>query len=53
MWLLIAIVLVVLLCGGGGTYHTWNTYGPAYGGAGLIGTILIIVLVIYLLRGGL
>jgi hypothetical protein len=46
MTLLIIIILVVLLLGGGG--FGYSRYG-AGGGLGIVGTILIIFLVLYLL----
>jgi hypothetical protein len=46
MTLLIIIVLVVLLLGGGG--FGYSRYGVA-GGSGIVGTILIIVLILWLL----
>lgn len=45
MSLLLIILLVLLLAGGGFGYRT---YGPV-GGSGIVGTILIIILVLYLL----
>ena len=49
--LLIIIVLFLLFGGGFGTYHAWGNYGPAYGGGIGIGTILVILLVVWLLGG--
>jgi hypothetical protein len=46
MTLLIIIILLVLLLGGGG--FGYSRYG-AGGGLGIVGTILIIFLVLYLL----
>ncbi|HXC55083.1 MAG TPA: DUF3309 family protein [Rhizomicrobium sp.] len=46
MTLLIVIVLLVLLLGGGG--FGYSRYGMA-GGSGIVGTILIIFLVLWLL----
>lgn len=45
MSLLLIILLVVLLAGGGWGYRS---YGPV-GGSGIVGTILIIILVLWLL----
>ncbi len=49
--MLILIIVLLILFGGVGTFHTWNNYGPAYGGGFSVGTILLILLVIYLLGG--
>jgi hypothetical protein len=50
MTLLLIILLVLLLAGGGGYYgHSRWGYG---GGAGIsLGTVLLLVLLVYLVRG--
>jgi hypothetical protein len=48
MYIVIALILVLVLCGGGyGVSSNWAA-GPAYYGGG-IGTVLIILLILYLL----
>ena len=53
MILLIAIVLIVLIFGGGGYYGMGRGYygGPVFGGIG-VGGIILIVLLVWLLSGG-
>lgn len=46
--LLIIIILLVLLFGGGGGYYGYSRWGTG-GGLGIVGTVLLIVLVLYLL----
>jgi len=46
--MLILIILLVLLFGGGGGYYGYSRWG-AGGGMGVLGTVLVIVLVLYLL----
>jgi hypothetical protein len=46
MTLLLIILLVLLLAGGGG-YWGYSTWGPS-GGFGVLGTVLLIVLVLWL-----
>ena len=48
--MLLLIILLVLLFGGGGGYYGYSRWG-AGGGLGMVGTILLIVLVIYLFGG--
>jgi hypothetical protein len=48
--LLILIILLVLLFGGGGCYYGYSRWGYG-GGLGVVGTVLLIVLVLYLLGG--
>jgi len=45
--LLLIIVLVLLLLGGGGGYYGYSRWGPR-GGLGIVGTVLLIVVVLYL-----
>jgi hypothetical protein len=48
--LLILIILLVLVFAGGGGYYGYNRWG-ARGGTGIsLGTVLVILLVLYLLR---
>jgi len=49
--MLILLIILILLFGGGGGYYGYGRWG-AGGGAGVsLGTILIIVLIVYLLGG--
>jgi polyferredoxin len=48
--MLLLIILLVLLFGGGGGYYGYSRWG-AGGGFGILGTVLLIVLVVYLLGG--
>ena len=49
MSLLLLIIILVLLLGGGGGYYGHTRWGPS-GGAGVgLGTILAIILILYLL----
>lgn len=49
--LLLILILVIVL--GGGAFPVYNRYGPAYGGGlGIVGLILLIVLIVFLFRGG-
>jgi hypothetical protein len=49
--MLILLIILVLLFGGGGGYYGHSRWGPG-GGAGVgLGTILLIVLIVYLLGG--
>lgn len=45
--LLLLIILLVLLVGGGGGYYGYSRWGYG-GGLGILGTVLLIVLVLYL-----
>jgi len=47
--MLILLIILLLLCGGGTGYWGWRSDGYARGG-GILGTILVIVVVIYLLE---
>lgn len=47
MSLLLIIVLLLVLFGGGGGYYGYNRYGTA-GLGGVLGTVLIIILVLWL-----
>jgi hypothetical protein len=48
--MLLLIILLVLLFGGGGGYYGYSRWGTG-GGLGILGTVLLIVLVVYLLSG--
>ena len=48
MTLLLLIILLVLLFGGGGGYYGYRRWGTG-GGIGILGTVLIIISVLYLL----
>jgi hypothetical protein len=48
--LLILLILVILLLGEGGGYYGYSRWGYG-GGLGIFGTVLLIVLVLYLLGG--
>jgi hypothetical protein len=45
--MLILIIILLLLFGGGGGYYGYSRWGPR-GGMGIFGTVLIIVVVLYL-----
>jgi len=46
--LLLIIVLLLLLFGGGGGYYGYSRWGRR-GGLGIFGTVLLIVVILYLL----
>jgi len=46
--LLLIVIICVLLFGGGGGYYGYSKWGMG-GGLGVLGTVLLIVLVLYLL----
>jgi hypothetical protein len=46
--MLLLIIVLVLLFGGGGGYYGYSRWGSR-GGMGILGTVLVIVLVLYLL----
>jgi hypothetical protein len=48
--MLLLIILLVLLFGGGGGYYGYSRWG-AGGGFGIVGTVLLVALVIYLFGG--
>ena len=48
--MILLIVLLVLLFGGGGGYYGYSRWG-AGGGLGIVGTVLLIALVLYLVGG--
>jgi hypothetical protein len=47
LWL---IILLVLLFGGGGGYYGYSRWGPG-GGLGIVGTVLLVVVILYLVGG--
>jgi len=49
MLLILLIVVLILLFGGGFGYYSHTNWGPNYGAPVGIGTILLIILVLYLL----
>jgi hypothetical protein len=46
--MLLLIIVLVLLFGGGGGYYGYSRWGTG-GGVGILGTVLVIVLIMYLL----
>ena len=48
--MLLVIILIVLLLGGGGGYYGYSRWGSG-GGLGIVGTVLLIVFVLYLFGG--
>lgn len=49
--MLILLIVLILLFGGGGGYYGHSRWGPS-GGAGVgLGTVVLIVLLVYLLGG--
>jgi hypothetical protein len=50
MLLLIVLILLVLLLGGGGGYYGYSRWGPG-GGLGIVGTVLLVVVLLYLFGG--
>jgi len=46
--MLLVIIVLVLLFGGGGGYYGYSRWGSR-GGFGIVGTVLLIVLILYLL----
>jgi len=47
LWL---IILLVLVFGGGGGYYGYSRWGPG-GGLGIVGTVLLVVVLLYLVGG--
>lgn len=45
--MLLLIIILLLLFGGGGGYYGYSRWG-ARGGLGIIGTVLIIALILYM-----
>lgn len=48
--MLLLIVVLLLLFGGGGGYYGYSRWGNR-GGMGIVGTVIVIALTIYLLGG--
>ncbi|HKM68006.1 MAG TPA: hypothetical protein VJX70_12635 [Candidatus Acidoferrum sp.] len=48
--MLILLILLLLLFGGGGGYYGYSRWGSR-GGLGIVGTVLVIAVVVYLLGG--
>ena len=48
--MLLLIILLVFLFGGGGGYYGYSRWGSR-GGLGFVGTVLLIVAVVYLVGG--
>lgn len=48
--LLILIIVLLLLFGGGGGYYGYSRWGYG-GGLGIVGTVLLIFVILYLLGG--
>ena len=46
--MLLLIIILLLLFGGGGGYYGYSRWGLG-GGMGIVGTVLIIALILYLL----
>lgn len=46
--MLLLIIILLLLFGGGGGYYGYSRWG-APGGLGIVGTILLVVVILYLL----
>ena len=45
--MLLLIIILILLFGGGGGYYGYSRWG-AGGGLGILGTVLLVVLIMYL-----
>jgi hypothetical protein len=45
--MLLLIIILVLLFGGGGGYYGYSRWGTG-GGLGILGTVLLVVLIMYL-----
>jgi hypothetical protein len=50
MSLILLIILIVLIFGGGGGYYAHSRYGGA-GLGGVLGTVLFVLLILWLLGG--
>lgn len=49
---ILIIIVLIIIFGGGGGYYAYNTYGPRGGLGGLLVTIFIVMLVLWLMRSG-
>jgi len=48
--MLLLIIILLLLFGGGGGYYGYSRWGTG-GGLGIVGTVLLIAVVVYLFGG--
>jgi hypothetical protein len=48
--MILLIILLVLLFGGGGGHYGYSKWGTG-GGLGIVGTVLLILVVVYLVGG--
>jgi hypothetical protein len=48
--MLLLILLLVLLFGGGGGYYGYSRWGTG-GGLGIVGTVVLILVIVYLVGG--
>jgi hypothetical protein len=48
--MLLVLIVLILIFGAPLSYHGWNNWGHTYGGGIGLGTILLIILVLILLR---
>jgi hypothetical protein len=48
--MLLLIIVLLLLFGGGGGYYGYSRWGSR-GGLGIVGTVVVIAVVVYLLGG--
>jgi hypothetical protein len=48
--MLLLIILILLLVGGGGGYYGYNRWGTG-GGLGIFGTVLLILVIVYVVGG--
>jgi hypothetical protein len=48
--MLLLVILLVLLFGGGGGYYGYSRWGTG-GGFGIVGTVLLIAVIVYLAGG--
>jgi hypothetical protein len=46
--MLLLVIVLLLLFGAGGGYYGYSKWGPG-GGLGIVGTVLVIALILYLL----
>ena len=48
--MLILLIILLLLLGGGGGYYGYSRWGTS-GGLGIVGTVLLVVVLLYLFGG--
>ena len=48
--MLLLIIILLLLFGGGGGYYGYSRWGTG-GGLGIVGTVLLVFLIVYLVGG--